>query len=227
MKVTWLGQAGLLFEKDDFKIIVDPYLSNYCFKVNPASDRRMPIDDKFLDIPVDVFAVTHNHIDHLDPETAPHYLEKENSVVFLGPFSAWDTARKACVNNNNNNFVMFNRHTTWTEGDITFTAVKAEHSDREAIGIIIDDGEKKYYITGDTLYNEEVFEDLPDDIYAVFLPINGKGNNMNIKDAEEFAKRVNAQKVVPVHWGMMDSLDPKEFKCPNSVIPEIYKEINL
>ncbi len=224
MKVTWLGQAGLLFETDGMKIVVDPYLSNYCFKTNPASDRRMPVDEKFLDLDVDVYAVTHDHIDHLDPETMPHYLSKDKSVVFLGPVSAWNIARKS---GGNNNYVMFNRHTTWTQGKITFTAVKAEHSDLNAIGIIIDDGSKKYYVTGDTLYNEEVFTDLPDDIYAVFLPINGKGNNMNMADAAKFAKRVNAKVTVPLHWGLFDSLNPDEFACKNKVIPEIYKEINL
>ncbi len=224
MKVTWLGQAGLLFETDGMKIVVDPYLSNYCFKTNPASDRRMPVDEKFLDLDVDVYAVTHDHIDHLDPETMPHYLNKDKSVVFLGPVSAWNIARKS---GGNNNYVMFNRHTTWTQDKITFTAVKAEHSDLNAIGIIIDDGSKKYYVTGDTLYNEEVFADLPDDIYAVFLPINGKGNNMNMTDAAKFAKRVNAKVVVPLHWGLFDSLNPDEFICKNKVIPEIYKEINL
>ena len=55
-----------------------------------------------------------------------------------------------------------------TYKNVIFTAVKAEHSDVDAIGFIVDDGCKKLYITGDTLYNEEIFEDLPDDIYAVF-----------------------------------------------------------
>lgn len=224
MKITWLGQAGLLFETDGKKIVVDPYLSNYCFKSNPASDRRMPVDEKYLDMDVDVYAVTHNHIDHLDPETMPRYLERENSVLFLGPVSAWSIARKT---GGNNNYVMFNRHTSWTFESIRFTAVKAEHSDPDAIGIIIDDGDKKYYITGDTLYNENVFADLPDDIYAVFLPVNGAGNNMNMTDAARFAKRVNAKKVVPLHWGLFDSLNPEAFECENKVIPQIYKEIEL
>ena len=53
--------------------------------------------------------------------------------------------------------------------------MRAEHSDPTPIGVIIDDGEKKYYITGDTLYNEEIFKDIPEDIYALFLPVNFGG----------------------------------------------------
>lgn len=224
MKVIWLGQAGLLFESGNIKIVIDPYLSNACYKHNPANDRRMPVEKRFLDMDVDIYAVTHCHSDHLDPETMPHYLDRENSVLFLGPASVWESARKQ---GGNNQYVMFNRRTTWTYHGIRLTAVKAEHSDPHAIGIILDDGSKKYYITGDTLYNETVFEDIPNDIYAVFLPINGVGNNMNMIDAARFAKRTGAQKVVPLHWGLFDSIDPTEFVCDNKIIPQIYQEIDL
>ena len=61
----------------------------------------------------------------------------------------------------------------------------------------------------------------------MFLPINGVGNNMNMSDAERFAKRINAQKTVPIHVGMFDELRAVDFKCENKVIPEIYKEIKL
>ena len=33
---------------------------------------------------------------------------------------------------------------------------------------------------------KEIFDDIPDDIYAVFLPVNGAGNNMNMTDAKRF-----------------------------------------
>lgn len=107
------------------------------------------------------------------------------------------------------------------------TAVKAEHSDITPIGVIIEDADKKYYITGDTLYNEEIFEDIPEDIYALFLPVNGVGNNMNMVDAARFAKRVKAQKVIPIHIGMFDELSADNFNCDNKVIAEIYKEVIL
>ena len=89
---------------------------------------------------------------------------------------------------------MFNRCTTWTEHGIKFTAVKADHSDLSAIGVIIDDGDKKYYVTGDTLYSSKILGDLPNEIEVVFLPVNGVGNNMNITDALRFAKDCGAKK---------------------------------
>jgi len=223
MKITWLGQAGLLFEKNDFKIMIDPYFSDSVGRKDPRKRRRAPIEDAFLSVRPDVLIFTHNHLDHYDPETAEKILAT-GSILVLAPGSVWDTARK---NGGDHNYVLFNRHTTWTEQGIRFAAVKAEHSDPTPIGVIIDDGEQKYYITGDTLYNEEIFGDVPEDIDVVFLPINGAGNNMNKEDAARFAKRIDAKKVVPIHFGMFDELTAGDFPCENKVIPEIYKEILL
>lgn len=222
MKITFIGQAGLLLEQNGFKIMIDPYLSDSVEKINPKNYRRKPVDNSLFEIVPDVMIFTHDHLDHYDKETAERFINGESSVTVLAPKSVWDKVRTL---GGNNNFILFNRHTTWTEHGIRFTAVKAEHSDISPIGVIIDDGERKYYITGDTLYNEDIFEDIPSDIYALFLPINGVGNNMNMTDAARFAERIGAKWVVPVHTGMFDELDPYEFECENKTIPEIYKEI--
>ena len=224
MKITWLGQAGLLFEKNNFKIMIDPYLSDSVEKINPKTYRRVAVDERFFKVRPDVMIFTHNHLDHYDPETVKKFITANSNMLVLSPKSVWDEVRKM---GGNNNYVLFNRHTVWTENNIKFTAVKAEHSDPTPIGVIIDADEKKYYVTGDTLYNEEIFEDIPDDIYALFLPVNGVGNNMNMCDAYCFAKRVNAKKTVPLHIGMFDELSADDFETQNKVIPKIYKEIEL
>lgn len=224
MKVTWLGQGGLLFEKDGFKIMIDPYLSDSVVKLNPKNYRRVPVDESFFDVKPDVMIFTHNHLDHYDPETAPRFIGEDTSLTVLAPSSVWNEVKKL---GGTNNYVQFNRHTTWTENGISFTAVKAEHSDPTPIGVIIDDGDKKYYITGDTLYNEEIFADIPADIFALFMPVNGVGNNMNMTDAAHFAEKIDAKIVIPIHWGLFDLLDASMLECGNKRIPEYYKEIDL
>lgn len=224
MKVTYLGQAGLLFEKNGFKIMIDPYLSDSVEKINPKNYRRVPVDESFFKIKPDVMIFTHNHLDHYDPETVSHFIDENSNITVLAPKSVWDEVHKI---GGNNNYILFNRHTEWSENGIKFTAVKAEHSDITPIGVIIDDGERKYYVTGDTLYNEEIFGDIPSDIYALFLPVNGVGNNMNMTDAARFAKRINAERTVPIHIGMFDEITADEFDCKNKIIANIYKEIML
>lgn len=179
-------------------------------RISPDKIRRVSIDDSIFKIKPDIMIFTHNHLDHYDPETVQHFITGDSGILVLAPKSVWYEVRKI---GGNNNYVMFNRHTVWHDSGITFTAVKAEHSDIYSIGIIIDDGSKKYYITGDTLYNTEIFEDIPDDIYALFLPINGVGNNMNPTDAKRFAERIKPKVVIPIHFGMFDNSDPLRFDC--------------
>ena len=224
MKITYLGQAGLLFEANGLTIMIDPYLSDSVKAVNPNNYRRVPVDERLFEIKPDVMIFTHNHLDHYDPETVEKFITQDSKMLVLAPQSVWGEVRKR---GGSNNYVQFNRHTSWMENGIRFTAVKAEHSDPTPIGVIIDDGEKKYYVTGDTLYNEEIFGDIPEDIYAVFLPVNGVGNNMNMADAARFAKRTGAEKVVPIHIGMFDELTAESFPCENKVIARIYEEVKL
>lgn len=224
MKVTWIGQAGLMFETQGLKIIIDPYLSDSVEKIEPHNSRRMPVDDRFLKIRPDILVLTHNHLDHTDPETLKHYLSNESNIVVLASAAAWDNVRKF---GGNNNYVRFNRHSEFTIGDVKFKAVKAEHSDMHSIGVIIEAEGKRYYVTGDTLYNSGIFEDITDNIDVIFLPVNGVGNNMNMLDARRFCERIKPKIAVPIHCGLFDDIDMNDFEYKNKVVPEIYKEIRI
>ena len=226
MKITWLGQAGLLFDNGKVKIMVDPYLSNSVEKVEPLNYRRVPVKEEFLSVTPDVMIFTHDHLDHYDPETAPIFLErKEKRMTVLSPSSVWQKARAFKAHNH----VLFNRGTSWTEYGFRFTAVKAEHSDVHAIGVLIEelDTAKIFYVTGDTLYNEAIFADLPENIDIIFLPVNGVGNNMNEEDAVRFFKKSGAKAAVPYHVGMFDEKSPEMFDADNRIILEIYKETEV
>lgn len=226
MKITWLGQAGLLFEINGKKILVDPYLSNSVAKIQPQNYRRVPVDERFLKLTPDIIIITHNHADHMDKETLIHYLGQESAVLVLASYNAWIEVRG--LGGLKNNYVMFNSGTTWTEGNIVFKAVYAEHSDNSAIGVVMSVGEKNYYITGDTLYNEKVFNSLPQlDWEMLFLPVNGVGNNMNQFEAKKFAERIKAKYNVPIHIGLFDDLQAKEINIPNKMELIIYQAIEV
>ncbi|MEE0867967.1 MAG: MBL fold metallo-hydrolase [Clostridia bacterium] len=224
MKITWLGQAGLLFETNNIKVIVDPYLSDSVEKIQPHNKRRVPVNTDFLGIKPDIIVLTHNHLDHTDPETLSHFLDDNSEVCVLASYNAWQTVRK--FGGLKNNYVMFNRGTLWTQCNIEFEAVYAEHSDDSAIGVIMTAEGKKYYITGDTLYNKEIFKDLPENIDYVFLPVNGRGNNMNMTEAKAFCEKIGA-KAIPLHCGLFDDLDMNNLEYTNKVVPNFYEEIKL
>ncbi len=218
MKLTWLGQSGLLFEDGRITVIVDPYLSD----TTPAGKRRnYTADESYLSIEPDVILITHAHPDHLDADTLARYLsEQRKCVTVLCSASAY--GRLTEIGAPKHNYVLLSPHTVWSESGVTFYSVKAEHSDRDAVGFIIDDGEKTYYISGDTLYNFDVIDDcldlVEDGVDYAFLPINGRGNNMNAKDASDFAYELGAKCAVPVHYGLLDDVDPEDFDFDDRMI---------
>ena len=70
MQVTWLTQAGLLFENEKITIMVDPYLSDAVgIQLDEKKHRRIPVKEEYLSVHPDVLIITHNHLDHLDPDT--------------------------------------------------------------------------------------------------------------------------------------------------------------
>ena len=229
MKITWLTQAGLLFDNDRIRIMVDPYLSDSVGKRSPEKHRRIPVDERFFDIDPDVIIITHDHLDHLDPETLEVLLARSTkSITFLAPENAYMKLRQY---GGGHNYVLLAPHSVWSQGGVTFYSVKAEHSDRTAAGFILDDGRKTYYVSGDTLYNYDVIDDVLDLVeggvdYA-FLPINGVGNNMNAKDAADFAYEIGAKCAVPLHYGLFDSIDPTEFDFEDAMILTPYEAYQI
>ncbi len=225
MKITWMGQAGLYIEADGKKIMIDPYLSDSVAKINPKNTRRVPVDKAFLKIVPDIIVCTHDHLDHNDPETLSHYLSSgDREITVLAPGTAWSSIRGL---GGPHNYVCFERHSEWTEGAIRLIAVHAEHSAPKAIGVVIEAEGKRLYITGDTLYNTEIFADvLPlGKLDAVFLPINGVGNNMNMADAARFCEKLQPTTAVPLHWGLFDDLCGADWKYEPKRVPAFFKEI--
>lgn len=228
MKCTWMGQAGLLFDFDCVKVMVDPYLSDSAEKVNPAFRRRVKVEERFFDVRPDVLILTHDHVDHTDPETLQALLGKHNRICVLASQNAWKRVR---TYGGDHNYVMFNPNTQWTQGELLFQAVHAQHSDDYAIGVLITYRDKTYYVTGDTLYHAQVLADVKKaqkEIEVVFLPINGVGNNLNLVDAARLAEEIGARCVVPLHFGLFDNICPEEeFLCKNKVVPKFYQVIPL
>jgi L-ascorbate 6-phosphate lactonase len=224
MKITWLGQAGLWLDSGSVTVMVDPYLSDCVGKIDPKKARRIPVKEELFDLSPDVMIFTHDHLDHYDPETAPRFFAKtEKEMTVLCPTSVWQKAR---THGGPHNYVEFNRHTEWTEGELRFRAVKAAHSDPYAIGVLVEHlrENRVYYITGDTLYCSEIFADLPQGIDVVFLPINGVGNNMNATDAVRFFHDCKAKAAVPYHVGMFDGHTQELFEDKHKIILELYEE---
>jgi len=246
MKITNIGQAGLLIETKDLTVMVDPYFTDSVGVVEPKKHRRVPMQESLWQVRPDVLIFTHDHLDHHDPETAERILKTHKKITVLCPGSVWQKVRQ---NGGDHNYVRFDRHTQWTEKGVRFSAVKAAHSDSFAIGVVIKAEGKTLYVTGDTLYNTEIFGDLEACLCAdahtphqsaaltaspqgealdwVFLPVNGVGNNMNAYDAARLVKNCGAKMAVPMHVGMFDDLTGDVLEVDNKVVLGTYESMEV
>ena len=89
----------------------------------------------------------------------------------------------------------------------------------------------KMYFSGDTEYNERL-EDLKGyNIDIMFICINGKLGNMNVKEAIRLTERVAPRVGVPMHYGMFESNteDPKNYTAyiPHGFEMELGRETSI
>ena len=183
MKVTWLGGASLLLEGERARFLVDPMEGIHAEGI-------------------DAVLITAATPLHLSEIALAAVLDQNPDAVVLASRSAYAALSGLCENYN---IVPLGAHSVWSEKNMTVYAVRAEGVDVGAVGFILDDGNKTYYISGDTLYNYEVLDDVlelvEDGVDYAFLPINGRGGAMNAKDAADFAYELGAEHAVPLYYG--------------------------
>lgn len=189
MRVTWLGYSGLLLKGEAVNVLVDPHFDND--------------NEELFDTQLDIILLTHSHAENLDLDCLERFIKRQKSrVTILASKHAYLAVSERFPEHN---CVRMSPHSVWSVNDVTFYAVSTAHSESSAVGFIIDDGERTFYITGDTLYNFDVIDDCLDlvssGVDVVFLPISGEQNNMNPADAADFAYEIDAKLAVPVRFG--------------------------
>ncbi len=196
MTIRFLGQSGYVIKTEKAEIMIDPYLSD---SVNRVAGRPrtlpIPINPKY--VKCDAVICTHNHLDHLDPDTVK---DINNGQFFI-------TTNEGKIELNKlgkDNVVSLNVGESTVVGDIEITAVFADHT-VEAFGLIVKAENKTLYFSGDTLYNEKLFDISQYKPDITFICINGRLGNMNVKEALITAKRIGAKINIPNHYDMFVS----------------------
>ena len=197
-----LGQSGYELKTSRTRILIDPYLSDIVGRLH-GRPRLLPVPS--VEMPCDGVFCTHNHLDHLDPETA--VLFPEDQAFFSTP--------EGCVVLHK----LGKKHTTDMQlgqsivlGDMEIIPVFAAHT-VDAIGLVVKAEGITLYFSGDTLYSEKLYEigEYRPDI--TLICINGRLGNMTCDEALLTAKAIGARVNVPNHYDMFasNSADPHQF----------------
>ena len=196
MKIRFLGQSGYILKSGNTEIVIDPYLSDSVNRV-AGRPRTLPIPINPENISCDAVICTHNHLDHLDPDT----VERINENQF---YITTNEGKAELLRLGRTNVKALNTGDSITVGDFNITAVFADHT-VEAFGLIVRAEGKTLYFSGDTLFNEKLFgiaEYKPD---YTFICINGRLGNMNVKEALITAEKIGAAVNIPNHYDMFES----------------------
>ncbi len=119
----------------------------------------MPVLIEPEEVNLDLFACTHNHQDHTDPETI-RGLRNKDTMLFLGPPPSCELYQREGIESGRTR--MF-----WPKAEMEFRDLKlrgtfalpTDDSDLCHMGFLLQFGNgPKFYITGDTDYHELLFE---------------------------------------------------------------------
>ena len=201
--IRWIGQGGYALRCNGSTLLVDPYFSNLA-----GHQRLVPPPWDMKDTKTDFFLVTHDHADHLDVDM----IREMNceGVRFLCPESCKTALRALDKGIAEEQITTMYRGGFLDCGDFVLEALYANHTP-DSLGFVVACNGLRLYITGDTLYDEDVGANARADV--VCCCINGRWGNMDAAEAVEVALRSGARLAIPNHYGMFaeNTADPADF----------------
>lgn len=208
-----LGQAGCLVRSAGVTVAIDPYLSDSVAKIAPDCARLLPAPIRPEDLRVDLFVVTHDHLDHLDPETVGPYRFKD-STQFVAPCLACRKLVELGVPAAN-----IHRVDAGETAIVCGTTVRGMYALPTEAAVIDTVGYRLEFPNGRSLYHSSdtgFSEDLlrrAAFAEVLLVCINGKWGNLDVAGAVRLAGAVGPRVAIPNHYDMMapNLEDPRRF----------------
>lgn len=210
--VWWLGQSSLVLKGADTIVYIDPYLT--------PSERRLtpPAFPPEAVTHADLVLCTHDHLDHIDPDTLPALANASPAARFVAPRPV--AGRVAELVGDRQRVLPAVAGEPLNLGGVTVTPVPAKHDEFDLhpqlgyphLGYVLHCNGVTVYNAGDTIAYDGLVDTLSGfDIDLAFLPINGRDyfrtqaniiGNMDYREAAELAVATGIDTVVPIHYGM-------------------------
>jgi L-ascorbate 6-phosphate lactonase len=217
----WLGQNGYIFKTSEGTLLAtDMYLTNNCAHVYHDAgvdlNRRVPVLIPPEELDVDIYACTHNHLDHTDPVTI-RGLRNKDTVQFVGPHPSCQVYREEGVETGR-------IVPAWPDCEIECRdirirgafAVPTDDTDLNHMGYVFEFGSgPRIYMTGDTDYSELLTSAAKHSPDLVITCINGGFNNLSHWEAAQLVGKIRPQAAIPCHYDMFpdNAVDPRQFRA--------------
>lgn len=221
--IAFLGQAGFILKTPENKLIaIDPYLSNCCERYF-GFKRLMPHILGAGELIFDQIIVSHAHYDHFDPDSIPMLMSNGHTEL-IGPKDIKMECERLRIRKNVTYLALGK---TLVRAGMKVTGVQCDHGEQapDALGLLIEIGRKRIYITGDTAYRPDILEnDSLQGADLLILPINGAFGNLNEEEAVRVIEKLRPVLAVPCHyWNFAEhGGNPCIFqKKMKEIVPEI------
>lgn len=211
----WLGQSSYVLKGSGIVVYIDPYLR--------VADRRLspPPFPPSAVTNADVVLLTHDHGDHVDPESLPGIAAASPGARFVVPRPI--ASRVSALIGGTDRLVLADADeplrfdVRGASIDVLPVPAKHEEFDRGDLGYphlgysVRLNGVCVHH-SGDTIpYEGQVERVREHDVDVALLPINGRDfyrtragtiGNFDYREAAEFAVQIGASVVIPMHYGM-------------------------
>ncbi len=220
----WLGQNGFIFKSPDGAVLsTDLYLTDSCANLAPPGmdlHRQVPVLIPPEEIDVDLFACTHNHQDHTDPETISR-LRHKDTALFVGPHPSCDVFRHEGVESGRILPIWPDHQMEFRDIRIRATfALPTDDSDLNHVGFLIEfAGGPRVYMTGDTAECELLASAAKYEPDVMITCVNGGFKNLSHDQAARLAAQVRPKAAIPCHYDMFpdNGIDPRQFRAALSL----------
>ena len=225
-----LGQVGVAIKGPTGVLYVDPYLTD-----SDGTGGKLPrafpppLAPHEVTNNADAVLLTHDHVDHTDPETVLPLAEASPDARFVASFTAHDTLADAGLDAGR--LVVPEVGKALSVAGATITAVPSAHTelgrDPERgypyLGYVIEWSGVTVYHAGDTVIYDGLIETLSGwRIDVAFVPINGRDyfrtrngiiGNTDFREAAELAETLDIGVLVPTHYDLLaaNAADPGHF----------------
>lgn len=209
----YLGQAGYVLRGCGVSLAIDPYLSDSAARGGAECARILPVPIRPQDLQVDILVITHDHLDHLDPETVGPYAHKDKTL-FVAPRLA--CRKLLALGVPEKNIRRVDSGETLAAGGLQITGVYAVPTEPGVIDttgyLLRFDNGRTFYHTADTAFSDLLLAAAPQ-AEVLACCINGKWGNLNVMDAARLAARVRPRFAIPNHYDVMavNSENPLSF----------------
>lgn len=234
LEIWWIGQEGYVFKSATQIIYIDPYLSTYAERITQGKPnehvRIKPAPMKPEDVThVDIVFCTHDHADHIDPDSIPVIAVQSHQTHFVVPECARETMGGFGIDDNRIHTMKGDDELRLD--DIRAFAIPAKHEELNRdpqkgypyLSYVIEMDGITLFHAGDTIpYNGQTERLRKHKIDLAFLPINGRDDvrhrlgfagNFTCEEAVRFALDINAHLTIPMHYDMfaINTADINEF----------------